>query len=192
MPKKLALLFCWFSATLILLLFTSFYFYSNSHPITFSSVPGTKIAEQLETRNVEGQVLGIQIYDKRPFAVSTFLHKTILEQYSTYIVEVSDKYSIDYRLIAAIAMKESGGGNKAPSDSYNAWGFENGRTHWGSWEEAIDKVGKTLKTKYIDKGLNTPDLIMPVYAPPAVENGGGWAIAINDYLNKMESIYKSL
>lgn len=192
MPKKLGLLFCWFSSTIVLLLFTSFYFYSYSHPIAFSKVPSTRIAEPLEIRHVEGEVLGIQIYDKRPFAVSQFLRRTALEPYSSYLVEVSDKYGIDYRFIPAIAMKESGAGNVIPSGSYNAWGFENGRTRFGSWEEAIDRVGETLKERYIDKGLTTPDLMMPVYAPPAMENGGGWAIAINGYFEKIASYYGSL
>lgn len=191
MPKRLGLIFCWFSATTLLLLFTSFYFYSYSHPKS-SAIVNSKVADQLESKNVDGEVLGIQIYDKRPFVLSNFLKKTPLEPYSSYLVEVADKYDVDYRLVPAISMKESGGGNMAPNESFNAWGFENGRTKFGSWEEAIDKVTKTLKERYIAKGLTTPDLMMPVYAPPAMENGGGWAIAINSYLDKMEAFGKSI
>ncbi len=191
MPKRLGLIFCWFSVTTLLLLITSFYFYTYSHPTSTATPGDSKVADQLETKNVEGVVLGIQIYDKRPFVVSNFLKKTALEPYSSYIVEVSDKYGLDYRFVPAIAMKESGGGNKIPNESFNAWGFENGRTRFGSWEEAIDRVAKTLKERYIAKGLTTPDLIMPVYAPPAVENGGGWATAINSYFDKMDNFRAS-
>lgn len=191
MPKRLGLIFCWFSATTLLLLFTAFYFYTYSHLAT-SNITDSKVADQFESKNVEGEVLGIQIYDKRPFAVSQFLRRTALEPYSSYIVEVSDKYGIDYRFIPTIAMKESGGGNVIPNNSHNAWGFENGRTKFGSWEEAIDRVGKTLKERYIAKGLDTPNLMMPVYAPPAVANGGGWAVAINSYFEKIASYYDSI
>jgi hypothetical protein len=190
---KIALTFLWFSSTLILLLITSFYFYTYSHPPQANAKAPSKVAYEItEPKDVEGQVLGIEITDKRPFVVSDFLKKTPLEQYSSYIVEVSDKYNIDYRLIPSIAMKESGGGRAAPENSFNAWGFENGRTRWGSWEEAIDNVGKTLKTRYVDKGLTTPEQIMPIYAPPAMENGGGWAVAVNNYFQRMEKFFQSI
>lgn len=192
MPKKLGLVLCWLTGTLALLLITSFYFYTYSHPLTISQQHPTKIAEELPENHFQDQVLGVQITDKRAYTVSNFLKKTPLEPYSSYIVETSDKYGIDYRLIPAIAVKETGGGRTANEDSYNAWGFENGRTKWGSWEEAIDTVAKTLKTRYIDKGYTTPDEIMPIYAPPAVENGGGWAIAINSYFLYMDEFLESL
>lgn len=192
MFKKFGLIFCWFPGSLLLLIATSFYFYSLSHPLQTNNQNGSKIAEDLQSGSIESAVLGVQIYDKRPFAVSKFLRKTALEQYSSYIVEVSDKYGIDYRFIPAIAMKESGAGRVIVNNSYNAWGFENGRTKFGSWEEAIDTVGKTIKKRYVDKGMDTPDLMMPVYAPPAVENGGGWAEAINNYFERMTGYENSL
>lgn len=191
MLKNLSLAFISFSSTLLLLLVSVFYFYSYSYSQT--EVQATsKVAEVWESKEVGGQVLGTQLTDKRPFVVAEFLKGTPLVDYSTYIVEISDKYEIDYRLIAAIAMKESGAGRTIREGSHNAWGFENGRTMFGSWEEAIDTVARTLKNRYIDKGLTTPDLMMPVYAPPAMENGGGWARSINDYFHKMEKFFKSI
>jgi len=193
MPKRFGLLFLWFPSTILFLLLALFYFYTYSHPLILGSKTSSKVAYEItEPKDLESQVLGVEITDKRPFVVADFLKSTPLESYGSYIVEVSDKYDIDYRLIPSIAMKESGGGRAAPTDSFNAWGFENGRTRWGSWEEAIDNVGKTLKNRYIDRGLTTPDLMMPVYAPPAMENGGGWARAINNYFHKMEKFLKSI
>ena len=104
------------------------------------------------------------------------------------MVEVADKYDIDYRLIPAIAMKESGAGTAIPESSYNAWGFENGRTRFTSWETAIETVGKTLNKRYITKGMSTPDEIMPVYAPPQMETGGKWAKDINYFYTQMETL----
>jgi hypothetical protein len=108
--------------------------------------------------------------------------------YSKQIIEASDKYGIDWRLIPAIAMRESGGGDKARPGSFNAWGFENGRTNFDSWESAIESVAKTLKVRYVDKGMTTPEEIMAVYAPPQLSTGGKWAQDINYFFSKLETL----
>lgn len=145
-------------------------------------------ASEFEVNNIEGQVLGTKIDDIRPYLVSKFLNGTPLEPYSQLIVEVSDKYGIDYRFIPAIAMKESQGGSAINQSTHNAWGWENGRTNFASWESAIDIVGRTLKAKYIDRGLTTPDEIMAIYAPPQLLTGGKWAKDVNQFFSQMESL----
>ena len=85
-------------------------------------------------------------------------------------------------------MKESGGGTTVDEASHNAWGFENGRTYFDSWDTAIPIVAKTLKERYVDKGLISPEQIMAVYAPPAILNGGGWAKDINLFFSQMETL----
>lgn len=190
MFKKLALVFAWFLATPLLLVTTGVL---ASRDNTLKSkvetdLPPIIISQASGSNNLEGQVLGTQISDIRPFIVAKFLKNTALEPYSALIVEVSDKYDIDYRFIPAIAMKESQGGNTARSGSFNAWGFENGRTNFASWESAIDKVGKTLKERYIAKGLTTPDQMMGIYAPPQLLTGGKWAKDINSFFSRMESL----
>lgn len=146
------------------------------------------VADTSVPNNIQGQVISTEITDTRPYIVERFLKGTPLAKYSAFMVETADKYEIDYRFIPAIAMKESGGGSAAPMGTFNAWGFENGRTQFTSWESAIDRVGKTLKDRYVAKGLTTPDEIMPIYAPPAIANGGGWARDINFFFIKMESL----
>ncbi|MBI2012587.1 glucosaminidase domain-containing protein, partial [Candidatus Curtissbacteria bacterium] len=144
---------------------------------------------KLETKNgVEGQVIGLEITDLRPYLVENFLKGAPLAPHSKLIVEVSDQYGIDYRLIPAIAMKETGGGETAPDESYNAWGFGNGRVNFDSWEEAVVSVAKVLKRDYIDRGLVTPEQIMAVYAPPQLLTGGKWADDINFFFQKLESL----
>lgn len=190
MLKKLGVICIWLSIAPITLAFTAVSLYSLT-PLkskTQSNIQdGTSISN-----HVSGKVLGEAVSDFRPIRVARFLKGTPLEKFSDEIVAVSDKYGIDYRLIPAIAMKESGAGRVTPKESFNAWGFENGKTRFESWEQAIESVAKTLKTRYVAKGLDTPDKMMPVYAPPAMENGGGWAIAINSYLAQMESTESNL
>lgn len=189
MLKKLALIFAWFSLTGFTLVLLFVLIYQKSQINYLSKIGPALVAESTPVdNNVNGQVLGIAVNDMRPILVSSFLKGTRLEPHSQLMVETADKYSLDYRLIPAIAMKESGGGNAVPEISHNAWGFENGATQWESWEEAIDNVGKTLKERYVDRGMTTPEQIMAIYAPPQLLTGGKWAKDINLFFSKMESL----
>ena len=189
MLKKLVITSIWlaFTPALIILLSASLTIH-NSKVKTLDTTQALKITEPATGNNIEGQVLGTKIEDPRPFIVARFLKGTPLEPYSDSIVKVSDEYGIDYRLIPAIAMKESGAGAAVDEASHNAWGFENGKTYFDSWEAAIPIVAKTLKTRYVDKGLISPEQIMPVYAPPALASGGGWAKDINFFFSQMETL----
>lgn len=187
MFKKPALFFSWFILT-PLVLAASVLSLARINQVSQPDFVANLSQMEIKSNEQDTQVLGVQVNDLRPHLVENFLKGTELAGYAEYIVRVSDKYALDFRLIPAIAMKESGGGNAARAGSFNAWGFENGRTNFGSWEEAIDLVGKTLKEKYADKGLVTPEQIMPVYAPPQMFTGGQWAKDINHFFSKMESL----
>lgn len=77
-----------------------------------------------------------------------------LAGYGKSFVETADKYDLDYRLLPAIAMRESTGG-KQPcwNDKDNVFGWHSCKTTFDSQELAIDKVGAHLageikSTKY--------------------------------------------
>jgi hypothetical protein len=136
-----------------------------------------------------GQVEGsFTTADSRPVLIKNYLAKyqSPLLPYANLIFQLSERYQIDFRLPLAIAQCESNVCKKIPPDSYNCWGFENGATKFSSWEHALERVFKTLKEGYIDKGLVTPEQIMPKYAPPAVGNGGSWARCVKQYLKELE------
>jgi len=126
--------------------------------------------------------------DARVFILRNFLSESPLENYSELMVFKADEYGLDFRLIPAIAMVESGAGRVIPEGSHNAWGFENGATDFPSWEHAIDRVALTLRTEYVDKGLETPQEIMPKYAPPSVLKGGPWAQKVNFFFAEMDNV----
>ncbi len=187
MFKKLALGLAWFAITPPLIIGLGFFVASQKASTAAPKLTSSIEASEIVIDNsISGQVLGEKITDMRPILVSDFLKGTPLAPYSEYMVDVADKYEIDYRLIPAIAMKESGGGAAISEVTHNAWGFENGRTKFDSWETAIDTVGRTLKTRYIAKGLTTPEQIMAVYAPPQLETGGKWAKDVNYFFTQME------
>jgi hypothetical protein len=91
-----------------------------------------------------------------------------LADYADEFVKAADHYGIDYRLVAAISVIESGGGihNFRP---YNAWGW--GKSGFDSWEDGIWEVSKGL-SRYYAGGRTTPQTIAPSYCPP---NATNWA-----------------
>ena len=189
MLKRLGLVFLWFLVAPVTIAALAISLQNQeAGKIASISQPIIVSNDTVGPNTIEGQVLSVKIEDMRPYIVEDFLKNTALESHSEFMVTTADKYSIDYRLIPAIAMKETGGGNASPSGSYNAWGFGNGSTQFTSWEGAIESVAKTLKEKYIDRGLVTPEEIMPIYAPPQMYTGGKWAKDINFFFSQMESL----
>ncbi len=189
MLRRLALASVWIVIAPAILLILAVGLTMSKNSIRLPQVSSQLDIDSTYGQNViETQVIAQQIEDPRPYIVERFLKGTPLAPYSQYIVDVSDKYGIDYRLVPAIAMKESGGGSAIDLASHNAWGFENGQTYFPSWEYAIDRVASTLKNGYISKGLTTPEQIMAKYAPPQLETGGKWAQDINQFYSEMESL----
>jgi hypothetical protein len=99
------------------------------------------------------------------------------------IVSSADKYKIDYRLIPALALKESGGCRIIPQNSYNCWGYGlyNG-TRFDTYAEGVQVVSKALSTRFRVGGEVNPTTVMPLYT-----NGTDttWASDIEAYMAKM-------
>lgn len=111
-----------------------------------------------------------------------------LKPYAQNFVQAADKYSLDWRLVAAISGVESTFGKRIPKNSYNAWGFgvptgkQNGLA-FQNWEEGIKTVSSALKEKYIDRGADSVLKIAPIYAPPSKT----WAGKILFFMEKIEA-----
>lgn len=111
----------------------------------------------------------LPLADKRLIKLKKFLesYDSPLAEYANKFVEVADKYGLDWKLVPAITGVESTFGKQIPAGSYNAYGWANGAFYFESWEQSIDLVSQTLKEKYLDRGLDTPYKMGPVYAPPS-------------------------
>lgn len=136
-----------------------------------------------------GEVLGaVSSADARPVIIEKYLqkHDSPLLPHAQELFQAAKRYDVDYRLIVAIAQCESNLCKKSPPGSYNCWGFENGKTHFLSWEQALNQVAKTLREGYLNQGLTSPEEIMPKYAPPSVEKGGPWAKCVNQFIKELE------
>jgi hypothetical protein len=108
------------------------------------------------------------------------LKKSPLAPYSQLIVSESDKYAIDYTKIVAISCIESSCGLKLPEGSHNAWGL-GGKNfiYFGSWEEGIRSIAKTLGTSYKQ---NENQGIKDKYCPAPGCNQS-WAKIVTDTTN---------
>lgn len=132
----------------------------------------------------------IESEDARALIVTNWLtaYRAPLAPYGDTFVKAADKYGLDWRLLPAISMKESGGGRAIPENSYNAWGwgiYGDQVLRFSSWEEGIYGVAAGLKKSYLDQGLTTPEAIMAKYTPPSLEIGGPWAQGVQKYFAEL-------
>lgn len=128
--------------------------------------------------------------DARPLILARYLnyHQSPLGKYATKIVEVSDKYKIDYRLIVAIARQESNLCKRIPAGSNNCWGYGiygDRVVKFPDLARGIEKEAELL-AKYKKGGLDTPEEIMTRYTPPSAAGDGAWASGVKDFLAELE------
>ncbi|MEI6533399.1 MAG: hypothetical protein WCO06_06190 [Candidatus Roizmanbacteria bacterium] len=146
---------------------------------------GTTAPLVMNTSSVTAEVI---TGDGRVANLHAFFRKydSPLFDQAEYIIKISDKYGMDYRLIPAISMQESGACRVIPDNSYNCWGwgiYGTTITRFSSYQEAIETVARGLKKNYIDKGLITASMIMSKYNP---SSNGSWAFGVNHFLDRIE------
>ena len=139
-----------------------------------------------EFPSVSGEVLGA---DARSEMLNQYLddYNSPLAPYSSLLVRTADKYDLDYRLLVAIARKESGLCKIIPPGSYNCWGWgihSAGTLGFDSYEESIEMVASGIKENYIDNGLVTPAEIMTRYTPNSPE--GVWAVDVASFIEEIQ------
>lgn len=111
-----------------------------------------------------------------------------LAGYGKKMVEVADKNDIDWRLIPAIAMRESTGGKFACKKvTFNPFGWASCRVGFKSYDHAIESLGQHLggnhpKTKNYYDGKDVEG-ILKTYNPPKV---------VPQYADQVMNIMKSI
>ncbi len=139
----------------------------------------------------EGINFDIQTADARVEIVRSFLERyksplTPYDHFAQSLVEASDRYGLDYRLLPAIMMQESNLCKSSDPKIHNCLGFgihERGTLGFDSYEESFDRAARELKANYIDQGLTTPEQIMKKYTP---SSNGSWANSVNQWIAEME------
>ncbi len=147
----------------------------------------SQFAASYNTDLSEGYTAEIKPGDARAANLKIFLRKynSDLYDHADKIIEVSDRYEFDYRLLPAIAMQESNLCRVIPDDSYNCWGwgiYGTTVTRFDSYDDAIETVAKGIKKNYIDQGLVTASAIMKKYTPPSQ---GSWQHGVNLFMKEI-------
>jgi len=130
----------------------------------------------------------VTVTDARIEILKQFLgrYDSPLVNHAKTLVETADKYHLDFRLLPAVAMQESGLCKVIPDESHNCWGYGiygDKVLRFASYEEAIEKVGSGLSSDYVYDGLTTPELIMSRYTP---SSNGSWAVSVRHFMEEME------
>lgn len=131
-----------------------------------------------------------EIADARVILVQNFLdrHNSPLvdePNFAQTLVDLADKYEIDFRLLPAIAMQESNLCKVTPPGTYNCLGLgihERGTWGFTSYAENFEAAAKILKKNYVSIGLTTPEQIMKKYTP---KSDGSWASSVNQWMAEM-------
>ncbi len=122
--------------------------------------------------------------DYRVQKLRTYLERlsSPLSESAEYFIESADKNNLDWRFVPAISGVESTFGKRIPQNSYNAYGWANGKYKFESWEDSIQTVSVSLREKYIYKGAITIDQIARRYAPPS----DSWAWKVKFFMNEID------
>lgn len=195
--RRLLVLSVWFPLTLVTLTVSFYTFLKISQTQKLKTLVKNELTTLAKNpyrmysalpKSIGRITLAIKTGDARPEIIRQYLlkHHSPMASFSDLLFQTGEKYGLDYRLLVAIAQCESNLCKKSPPGSFNCWGFENGATKFLSWGAAFEQVAKTLKERYIDDGLVTPEEIMPRYAPPSVAKGGPWARCVNQFLEELE------
>lgn len=127
--------------------------------------------------------------DARIRALQDFFAKydSELHKYAADFVQSADQYSLDYRLLPAIAMQESNLCKKAPKNSFNCWGYGiyGGKVlRFDSYDEAIKTIAKNLGRDYRSQGLEGPSEIVSKYTP---SDDGKWVKSVTFFMDSIKN-----
>lgn len=144
----------------------------------------------LNSDNVKGVSSIVEFEDSRAESVANFLSRYNSpmkphDEYGRILVDIADRYNIDFRLLPAIAMQESNLCKAIPPGSYNCLGFgvhSQGTLGFDNYEAGFERAGREIKANYIDIGLTTPEQIMKKYTP---SSNGSWAESVNQWMAEM-------
>lgn len=172
----------WFFSSLLLLSSSSFLLWQ------WSTLFPPKNSEVLAITDQQQPTLP----DERIALLEQFLNQqnSLLASQAAVMIEAADTYKFDWRLLPAIAGKESSFGQRMPWDkqngnSHNAWGwgvYGDKAPTFPSWEEAIQTVAKGLRQEYYNKGYLTPEIIMKKFTP---NSDGSWARDVYAFMEQI-------
>jgi hypothetical protein len=90
------------------------------------------------------------------------------DYYGQKLVEIADTYNLDFRLLPAIAMRESNLCKNTHSNApHNCLGFgihSEGTLDFDSYEQGFERAAKEIRAYYINEGRITTEMVGQKYA----------------------------
>lgn len=152
---------------------------ANSTGIAYAALPPSDVVFEAVINEEASQTEIVRQFMEK--------HNSPLEPYAPDLIAAAERYSLDFRLLPAIAMQESNLCKKIPVDSNNCWGWGiyGGKvTRFDNYPHAIETISKTLSTKYRERhGLVTPHEVGRLYNP---SNTNNWAENVTHFMQEME------
>ena len=134
----------------------------------------------------------VKASDTRVLLVDRFLEKygSPMTGHGAEFVAAADKYSLDWRLLPALAFQESTLGKNIPKGSHNPFGWAiyegaNSGVYFESWSEAINIVAAGVRKDYINQGLVSPEAIVNRYTS---NNNSSWVFAVRGAMEELAAI----
>lgn len=189
--KLLILMILWFPVSLLLILTSLFTLSSLKKQTVAVSVLPHVYAQDLTTVSTPSPTPEITPpKDIRYDALNKFFAGTDspLKSYVNELISAADRYNLDYALLPAIAMQESGGCKNIPKNSFNCWGFGiygSKVLNFSNYSEAISQVAKTISSAYIKNGRTNPTLLEDLWTPTS---RGQWSYAVNYFMTKIHQL----
>ncbi len=193
--KKIWSALIWLSITTGLVLTSIAVFHLN-----FEYPQNPMVVQELQQVSIgannqdEGQIQGIQsnieLEDGRAEIVANFLtqHNSPLtphDYYGQVLVEIADRYDLDFRFLPAIMMEESNLCKNIPEGSYNCLGFGiHSRSTLGfdSYEAGFERAASELHANYVKQGRIKVSEIARKYTA-SVEK---WTNSVNQWMAEMK------
>lgn len=107
---------------------------------------------------------------------------------ATLLVAQADQYSLDWKLIPAIAGVESNFEKAGNTSDFNAWGFMCGPRpcRFASFREAIEKVAKTLGTGKAYAEFRKTGSIEVLARKYNYASPSDWTTKVNHFMGSIE------
>lgn len=193
--RKLLLFVSFFAITplfiFVTIAFFAYYTYAQNSQSSFISLQDTKFSPAYaalpsNTNQFSGSVIAedARVEKLRNFYLS---YHAPLADYAEELITVADKNDLDWRLLPAISMQESGGGKKMRANSNNAFGWGNTATHttsFANFSESIESIGRQFAKNYVGQGLNTVESIGKKYNP---DNTNDWTSKVKYFMEEIQS-----
>lgn len=190
-----ALLWLTSSSILVLILIAAVIFESPVNAgINFSELlPANQPSSaKLETGASDSAIIetNMESKDARAQIVANFLAKynSPLQPYDHYgqlLVEIADRYGLDFRFLPAVMMEESNLCKNIPEGSYNCLGFgihARGTLGFPNYEAGFERAAKELKANYVEQGRIQVSTIARKYTASVDK----WTNSVNQWMAEME------